>query len=120
MTKKFCPRCGNNTLLRTSITVDAEGNVTCYLKKNFQYRNRGTVFAIPTPKGGQRGNDMILREDQKEYAKAERAAKTQLKQTLLDSLDLDADLLGDRKRLGANVIIGHGRKNPNEVKGRRR
>ena len=42
MEKKFCPNCGNATLIRTSASTDANGNVTYYLKKNFQYNLRGT------------------------------------------------------------------------------
>jgi hypothetical protein len=42
MEKKFCPNCGNATLIRTSTSTDANGNVTYYLKKNFQYNLRGT------------------------------------------------------------------------------
>lgn len=37
MDRKFCPKCGNPTLIRTSYSVDAQGHVHLYLKKNFQY-----------------------------------------------------------------------------------
>lgn len=45
-----------------------------HLKKNFQYRTRGTKYSIPTPKPGSAkkgtGEGLILREDQTEYMRA--------------------------------------------------
>lgn len=42
MDKKFCPKCGNASLMRTSCSTDQYGNVTYWFKKNFQYNLRGT------------------------------------------------------------------------------
>ena len=118
MEKLFCPGCGNSTLLRTSVGVDSKGNVTYYLKKNFQYNNRGTQYSIPTPKGGRNANNMILREDQREM---EMAIKSQRTQKSLDVFDIDYVPLGDNPRKESlKYKIGHGRKNPNAVRGRRR
>lgn len=45
-----------------------------HLKKNFQYRTRGTIYSIPAPKPGSAktgsGEGLILREDQTEYMRA--------------------------------------------------
>ncbi|CAJ0840438.1 9375_t:CDS:2 [Entrophospora sp. SA101] len=60
MEKKFCPKCGGPTLIRTSTSTDANGNVKYYLKKNFQYKLRGTKYSIPNPKGGRNPNNPIL------------------------------------------------------------
>ncbi|KAG8828494.1 Nin1 binding protein [Serendipita sp. 401] len=78
--KKFCPSCGNPSLLRTSISTTAPKTpggtpkVQIHLKSNFQYRTRGTKYSIPMPKPGNSktgsGTGMILREDQREYMKA--------------------------------------------------
>ncbi|KAG8848916.1 Nin1 binding protein [Serendipita sp. 411] len=78
--KKFCPSCGNPSLLRTSISTTAPKTpggtpkVQIHLKSNFQYRTRGTKYSIPMPKPGNSktgsGTGMILREDQQEYMKA--------------------------------------------------
>ena len=76
--KKFCPSCGGPTLIRASITTHAPTpseptpRVEVHLKQNFQYRTRGTVYSIPSPKMGSsksasNGNTLILREDQKEF-----------------------------------------------------
>jgi len=42
MSKKFCPQCGHDTLIRTSVSIDKYGNKVYHLKKNFNYRLRGT------------------------------------------------------------------------------
>jgi len=78
--KKFCPSCGNPTLLRTSVTISAPGadgsapTMQVHLKKNFTYRTRGTIYSIPSPKPGSSkggsGEGLILREDQSEYMRA--------------------------------------------------
>ncbi|KAF5387845.1 hypothetical protein D9615_000603 [Tricholomella constricta] len=83
--KKFCPSCGNPTLLRASVTVsapDASSDapvMQVHLKPNFQYRIRGTKYSIPAPKAGSAktgaGANLILREDQQEYMRAKKQAE---------------------------------------------
>ncbi|KAJ7639097.1 Nin one binding Zn-ribbon like-domain-containing protein [Roridomyces roridus] len=83
-TKKFCPSCGNPTLLRASVTISSPtaGSDTpamqVHLKSNFQYRLRGTKYSIPAPKPGSAkkgtGEGLILREDQSEYMRAKKMA----------------------------------------------
>jgi RNA-binding protein NOB1 len=117
--KVFCPRCGNNTLIRTSVGVDDAGKMNIYLKKNFQFKNRGTVYPIPHPKGG-RSTNLILREDQKEYTRALNTKKRLDKKIMNQEMGV-AELFGDsRLSSTGDPIIGFGRKNPNEVRGRRR
>jgi RNA-binding protein NOB1 len=52
-----------------------------HLKKNFQYRTRGTIYSIPAPKPGSAktgsGEGLILREDQTEYMRAMKRAENQ-------------------------------------------
>lgn len=82
--KKFCPSCGNPTLLRASVTIAAPGTAAnapamqVHLKKNFQYKTRGTKYSIPAPKHGSAkhgpGEGLILREDQLEYMRARKLA----------------------------------------------
>ncbi|KAF5333701.1 hypothetical protein D9611_002494 [Ephemerocybe angulata] len=84
VSKKFCPSCGNNTLLRASVTLSsptASSNTPAmqiHLKPNFQYRLRGTKYSIPAPKAGTAktgaGTGLILREDQVEYMRAKKMA----------------------------------------------
>ncbi|KAG2077196.1 hypothetical protein BDR04DRAFT_526088 [Suillus decipiens] len=82
--KQFCPSCGNPTLMRASVTVaspDASPDAPAmqvHLKKNFQYKVRGTKYPIPAPKPGSAktgpGEGLILREDQLEYMRAKKRA----------------------------------------------
>ena len=46
MNKEFCPSCGHNTLLRTTYAIDENGNMKIFLKKDFQYNNRGTKVIL--------------------------------------------------------------------------
>ncbi|KAF9410715.1 Nin1 binding protein [Podila epigama] len=118
MEKKFCPSCGNATLMRTSTSTDQNGNVKYYLKKNMVYNLRGTKYSIPTPKGGRRNNDLILREDQREF---ELSMKFQRRQKKIDAFDPDyvprllEGQIDSRNPFGAPVI-GYGKRNPNAVK----
>ncbi|CAK5275365.1 unnamed protein product [Mycena citricolor] len=83
-TKKFCPSCGNPTLLRASVTISSPDAPTdapvmqVHLKSNFQYRIRGTKYSIPAPKPGSAktgtGEGLILREDQTEWIRAKKMA----------------------------------------------
>ena len=49
-----------------------------HLKKNFQYKTRGTIFSIPAPKPGSAktgsGEGLVLREDQTTWMRAKRLA----------------------------------------------
>ncbi|CAG8478127.1 13675_t:CDS:2 [Acaulospora morrowiae] len=115
MEKQFCPTCGNATLIRTSTSTDANGKVTYYLKKNFQYNLRGTKYSIPEPKGGRHANNIILREDQKEY---QRALKQHRKKKEVDIFDPDYVpqlMIGSTFSMSSGPpVIGYGRRNPNE------
>lgn len=80
--KRFCPSCGNSSLLRATVTTSAAtGKQTVHLKKNFQYRTRGTKYSIPAPTPGaakgqkKGGSGLILREDQAEWQEAMRAGE---------------------------------------------
>lgn len=89
--KHFCPKCGGDTLLRCAVSVDTStGKVTPHLKANFQWIRKGQVYSIASPlsknsikKQGNAGyqhnkenrhkalqDPVVLREDQKEYARA--------------------------------------------------
>lgn len=78
--KKFCPSCGNPTLIRASVTMTASDTgaptTQVHLKKNFQYKTRGTIYSIPSPKPGSAktgsGEGLILREDQNAWMLAQK------------------------------------------------
>ena len=155
--KKFCPSCGNSTLLRTSVSIcspsasaDGESKLQVHLKKNFQWRTRGTKYSIPAPKPGSSktgaGEGLILREDQTDWLRAEKRAEgRRLKEEkkLVNAIStssgtggvkldwMDPDWLPEMLVVGAGgkgrsngkdgmPPVGYGRKNPNERKRRKR
>jgi len=63
LTKDFCPKCGNNTLLKLTVSIDPNGNLTCYRKKGFKVKTKGFVYPLPFNKGGRKQKDLILCED---------------------------------------------------------
>jgi RNA-binding protein NOB1 len=148
MNKKFCPSCGNPSLLRTSVSITqtsdgSQPKLKIHLKKNFQYRTRGTIYSIPKPRPGSSktgtGEGLILREDQSEWQRAETREKSrrdkeerQISEAIQTTRSGDTAKLGSwmdpdwvpsmmdggnkSKRRDARGLpsIGHGRKNPNE------
>jgi RNA-binding protein NOB1 len=41
-TKLFCPSCGNDSLLKVSCSIESDGTIILYRKKNFKVNLRGT------------------------------------------------------------------------------
>ncbi|TFK88939.1 hypothetical protein K466DRAFT_598227 [Polyporus arcularius HHB13444] len=82
--RKFCPSCGNPTLLRASVTISSPNAgpntpaMQVHLKKNFHFKTRGTIYSIPAPKPGSSktgpGEGLILREDQAGWQRAKKRA----------------------------------------------
>jgi len=58
----FCPRCGNASLDKVEVVVDASGVAAFGVRKS--HCLRGTKFSLPKPRGGRGGSGPILREDQ--------------------------------------------------------
>jgi len=117
--------------------------VQVHLKSNFQYRNRGTKFSIPAPKPGNAkgSNNIILCEDQVEFqrgvkSEAVRARKEEKRiasalaaggsgvngsKTWMDPDWMPDMLLGQSSRRGSALPdIGYGKRNPNEVRKKKR
>jgi len=120
------------------VSIDANsGEMTIYLKKDFQYNNRGTIYSIPTPKGGgsaflsrsktrRTNRDLILREDQKEYIREHKIFERTLKKTIADP-DLLPSLMAtasiresyESKLKLSPPTVGYGRVNVNQVRPKR-
>jgi RNA-binding protein NOB1 len=111
-------------LTRVSCSTDAAGNFTLYLKKNFQYNNRGNVYSIPKPthgsasgkghnvKGGGKngwGRELIFAEDQKEYQKKVEEDRRTKYRDIMDQDYLPSILTGSRHSGSGKVKIGAGR-----------
>lgn len=109
-TKLFCPRCGNNTLLKATSTIDKDGKLTIFLRKNFQYRTRGTIYPVPLPRSGKNSNNLILRDDQRELQIAKRNATSVLPPALTEFAQIVEPV-----KMPPKIIIGYGKNNPNEV-----
>lgn len=146
MARKFCDKCGGPTLMRTSYALDTLGKPHFFLARNFRYNLRGTKYDMPMPEGG-RKDDLITREDQREYIRAvknQRRAEDKEFRAMINGVnvaDVDdrlAGIFGDLSmassaiatgikkksssamRSAPPVIIGTGRRNPNEVRGQRK
>ncbi|KAF5095034.1 hypothetical protein D0Z00_003296 [Geotrichum galactomycetum] len=79
--RQFCPSCGNNTLMRCTVSVSDAGQIHVFLKRRMQWTTRGNKYSIPNPqsKAARRMNRnemlsaqsaILLCEDQKEYGRA--------------------------------------------------
>jgi len=66
MDKKFCPKCGNKTLKRVSVTVNADGSQQIHISTRRPLNCKGKKFSLPAPKGGKHGVNPKLVEDQRE------------------------------------------------------
>ncbi|XP_070575800.1 LOW QUALITY PROTEIN: RNA-binding protein NOB1-like [Ptychodera flava] len=64
MTKQFCPKCGNKTLKKVSVTVDEDGSQHYHISRRKELNTRGLKYSIPAPKGGKHACNPILVEDQ--------------------------------------------------------
>ncbi|EPX72196.1 ribosome biogenesis protein Nob1 [Schizosaccharomyces octosporus yFS286] len=123
MSKTFCPSCGGDTLIKTTCSINSKGEFQVHLKKNFEWKTRGTKYAIPKPvhgtASGKGKKNLILRGDQPEYQKAVRYMQRKKEVDLMDQDYLPSLLTGAPKE-HMRINVGAGRKNPNEVRKTRR
>jgi len=66
MDKKFCPKCGNKTLKRVSVTVNTDGSQQIHISTRRPLNCKGKKFSLPAPKGGKHSVNPKLVEDQRE------------------------------------------------------
>jgi RNA-binding protein NOB1 len=116
MERRFCPKCGGPTLLRTSYSVDGSGRVTLHLRGDYQYRLRGTQSSLPLPRAGRSnqsgGEALLLREDQKEFVRAqrsyERGQRKAARGVTLDAIDDRLSAIFGGLSVGSGAAAGHG------------
>ncbi|XP_061560507.1 RNA-binding protein NOB1 isoform X1 [Phycodurus eques] len=66
MSKQFCPKCGNRTLKKVSVSVNEDGQVHMHFSKNPKVLNtRGLRHSLPLPQGGKHSRNPQLCEDQR-------------------------------------------------------
>ena len=66
MEKKFCPKCGNQTLKRVSVTLNDDGSQKIHISTRRPINTKGKKFSLPAPKGGKHAWNPRLSEDQRE------------------------------------------------------
>lgn len=115
--KKFCDHCGNFAMHRVGFRVDKDGVARAYLNPKKGPFLRGTKYSIPMPRGGRHNKDLILRADQIDTVQQRRIEKR------LERMNVDVLDPGTMYNAGANfrpherpLVIGYGRRNPNEVR----
>merc|ERR1719334_948605 len=87
LTKRFCPHCGNQTLKRVSIKVDADGSLQYFVSLRRPISAKGKNQTLPPPKGGKHSNDPIVFEDQR--IPHNRPSKMATTKAQVDALDAD-------------------------------
>jgi RNA-binding protein NOB1 len=141
----FCKRCGNASLARLGVTLGPDGAPRYHYKRFRQINTRGTIYALPAPKGGRvhgahkvEKKPLLLRPDQlltggwKERQRlAQRAERDAFGEE--GAAPESAVASGGGRGWGAwtgpasgaappsldSVQVGYGRRNPNAV-GRRK
>lgn len=64
MTKKFCPKCGNNTLKKVAVSLDKNGKMKIHINPKHPLTSRGKKFSLPRIRGGKHPVNPVLVEDQ--------------------------------------------------------
>ncbi|GAB5369774.1 hypothetical protein AAMO2058_001434800 [Amorphochlora amoebiformis] len=121
LSKQFCPRCGNASLARVSVTV--ENGIVRYRRSNRAVNNkRGTIYSIPLPKGGRNNQDLILREDvmKKKNPAWSKPKPQSAKDAFKSGSTFALSSTGPPRAWVNRSVYGYGRRNPNEVKKQRR
>eukprot|EP00941_MAST-03F_sp_MAST-3F-sp1_P004517 g4517.t1 len=123
--KLFCGKCGGDSLRKLAVTVNKDGTSRYhYNRSHLMQPVRGCRYSIPKAKGGRAGQgsrDLLLRADQLHRGdwRLKAGKKTELR-SMFGADVVDKMGLVGRLGVGASVIIGMGRKNPNQRRGRER
>lgn len=62
--KLFCEFCGSHTLIKVSVYINQNGEITYFKNPRRIPKLRGTIYSLPMPAGGRQGDGLILREDE--------------------------------------------------------
>ncbi|XP_063951101.1 RNA-binding protein NOB1-like [Lytechinus pictus] len=134
MGKVFCPKCGNKSLDKVTMTIDEDGTRRYHMSRRRPVNTRGLRYALPKPQGGKHASNPVLYPDQR--IPQNRDARRGQKKTNVFDPDFDAmsspfathDVTSRSAQVGVRQIRGQGtggRRNPNEnrrqsKKGKRR
>lgn len=123
MSRRFCPSCGNATLLRTSVSTGRDGVFRVHLKQNMEWHTRGNVYSLPKPRAGQSNQkgqkNPILSADQLEYQRAQKQSAWENKASRagVDISDPDwmPGMVTGARSHSTRIQLGMGR-DPNRVR----
>jgi len=122
MEKLFCPVCGGNTLQKVSVSIDSKtGYTRLHLRKNRKNNLRGSKFNLPAPgKADRFQGELLLREDQlKMGIWKQKASRSKKNVSSAFGEDITQNF-GMNINKSPDIVVGFGRKNPNQMKGRER
>ncbi|XP_071958444.1 RNA-binding protein NOB1-like [Antedon mediterranea] len=121
--KVFCPKCGNKTMTKVTVTVDEDGTQRYHLSSRRAINTRGLKYPLPLPKGGKHAMNPVLCEDQP--APQNKPAK----KTLAKINAFDPDFVARGSPFAVNDVTSRAaqigmsgassnsrRRNPNEVR----
>jgi len=139
--REYCNFCGSHLLGKVSVYINDDGQLSYFDNPKRRINLRGTVYSIPKPKTGRHNNNLILREDQtlvgeiairkKNLERAKQKEEAALQNTVsgnywaggqgygagVSSLLYENGAKGGAKRHNNETFeYGHGRKNPNIAK----
>lgn len=140
--KEFCQICGSHTLVKVSVYINENGDLTYFRNPKRKINLRGTKYSIPKAVHGRGNADLILREDELLVGEKKnimnKIRKEKLKQVQLINDTIEGNYWAGGEGYGSQVsnllyengakggvtqtdhvtkvVIGYGRKNPNIVK----
>lgn len=62
--KEFCEYCGSHTMIKVSVYINENGEITYFKNPRRKVNLRGTKYSIAKPVHGRGNKDLILREDE--------------------------------------------------------
>eukprot|EP00037_Helgoeca_nana_P033918 m.419947 g.419947 ORF g.419947 m.419947 type:complete len:751 (-) comp31947_c0_seq1:114-2366(-) len=72
--RKFCKACGHPTLYKITVSTNSEGKIEYRMPKRIRTTNRGARFTTAPAQMG-RVNNLLVREDQREFTRPQRREK---------------------------------------------
>jgi RNA-binding protein NOB1 len=124
-TKEWCPACGNHTLVKLSVRYNDDGTCSYYRNPKKKINTRGQIYSIPTPSGGRKNNDLILREDELmmgnrlhkmlQMEKEKDRTFREAYQGFGNGVTFDDISRGGVKKQPNKFEFGYGKTNPNDV-----
>ncbi|CAD8115446.1 unnamed protein product [Paramecium sonneborni] len=120
-TKLFCTNCGNNSLLKVSCSLESDGTIILYRKKNFKVNLRGTQYSIPQNLTKKDApfifcQDQLMKSGiQQQLARQRKQEEIRYKKVMKTYENGIGFEDVDYKHPQQKITVGYGRLNPNDV-----